>query len=1108
MTPRGPDPLGNPLRREHAAVRRALIARHSLRALAACGVLVALLVAAGVAWPGGPAFATFRLVLLGSGVAIGAALAAFSLRRDLPAFTPWLERIETRFPELRSWVRNALELEVAPPHTSPELAAALRAEAAERLGTSPLAGERPRAGARAPLLVASGALAAVVLLGLLAPQAALRSWRTLWRPSLAAPPVMLAVEPGSVTLAPGSTLAVHARVSGTGAAPRLLGEGAAPAPQLESTDAGIRRWRFDLPPVTRARRYAVRVQATRSPDYLIALAGEPQPVSFTLEVRAPAYARLPVQVGTSTRGDLTALVGSTVRVEATFDRDLDGVRARLPDGRRTEWSPITPRRWRGEVPVREDGSWSLRAEAASGTSDTRYRIAALPDAPPVLTVVEPRGDQDLPPGSQLPFDVLAQDDLGLLDLALQFRKDASQPWKDVPLSRFAGEPREARVTSTWDAGALALLPGETGALRFVLRDDNSFTGPGVATSPEFHLRFPTLAQLYDRVDERQDGAQRSLEKVAEQARELQRSLDELQRMQPRAGVTTPPPFERTEEMRKALERQQDLGHQIDKAVEDTRESLTDAAERQAFRQDLQQKLQQMSELMRQIQSQELRDAVKRMQQALQNMDRSQMEQTLPQLREQNHDLLQNLDRSLALLKQLRDEERMDALAHRAEELKSQQDALNQEHDAHAQADSTGRNTPSESERKDLAARQRDAAQQSEQLAHDAHAASEQSDSPETKSDLENAEQELEQRAASDQQNAASQGENGQSQQARSSGRQASQSLERAAQRMNSGSQASQQQRAARQLAAVRRSTQDLVSLGEEASQNLQSGDPAGEQSDRQTDLSAGVEQIADSLAELGKETPVLSPKVQEALGRAMKNLSSSGQEMARGNMPGGQHDGSAARAALSEAINGLRDAEQSMCNKPGNKPGDRPGSNSAERVGQMSREQSRLNERAHELAQRLSQATRLTTGDREQMRRLAEDQARIRAELEEVQRDEAAQQKLLGRLDQTRQDMQQVEEQLRDGPPPGDDLEQEQTHILSRLLDAQRSINRRDYDPQREAVHAQDVAHASPPPLPAGLLRESDRMRLDLMKADADRYPAQYRALVERYLERLNGSVR
>jgi hypothetical protein len=1102
-------PLLNQLRRRHAAVRRALMARHALRAFAACAALLAVAFSVGVALPGGPGAALARLALL---VLAGLAATAFAVRAfgaETPRFDAWLEDVEHRFPELRSWLRNALDLESArDTNTSGELAGALRAEAARRLSGAPLAKARPAVGARSPLAAAAAAAGLVVALGLLAPEAALRSWRTLWDPAAAAPPVTLAVEPGSVRISPGATLAIRARVDGTVAAPRLLGDGPAPAPVLEGESGGGRRWRFDLPPVTRARTYAVRVARTESPRYAISLAGEPQPVSFTFEYRAPAYARLPAQTGAATRGDLAALRGSTARIEVTFDRDLEALTATLPGRGTTSWTAVTPRRWRGEARIDADGEWALHAEASTGRGTWRYRVNALPDAPPLVTVALPEGDQDLPAGSLVPFDVLAEDDLGLSELRLQWRKDPGAAWKDVPLSAFDAEPREARVATRWDAGALALLPGETGTFRFEVRDNNRITGPSRAVSPEFHLRFPSLAQLYESLDQRQEKVQQSLQKVADQARELQKSLDQLQRQQPRPGVQSAPQYERTEEMRRAFDRQQQLSQQVDRAAEDVRQQLADAAERQAFREELQGKLREMSEVMRQIQSPEFRDALQRMQRALEQMDRRTMEQTLPELREQNRDLLKNLERSLALLKQLRDEEKLDALSKRADELKAKQDEMNREHAELSRPDAKppGRETPAE-RRDQLAERERQAADQTRELAKDARESAQDVSEPNAQQDLQQAAQELEQNASQQQQQAAQQSQSGQSRQAQQSGEQASQSLQQASDRMTRSSQSAQARRDAQQLAAVRRAAQDLVSLGREATSSPPEGANPEQQAGRQTDLSEGVARVADSLGVLSNQTPFLSPKISAALGRAMQGLSRSGHEISQGNSARGQAEGDAARSALAEAVNGLRESEAGMCNKPGRNPGPSGQPGAGQRMQGLGQEQSQLNQRSRGLSRRLSEQMRLSTGDAEELRRLADEQARIRGEVEALQQEEARRQQLLGRLDETRRDMQQVEEQLRGGQP-GDDLEERQNKILSRMLDAARSINRRDYDPERESRTGQDVPRRSPAELPAAMLRENDRLRFDLLKADADRYPAQYRAFIERYLQRLNGSPR
>jgi hypothetical protein len=176
-------------------------------------------------------------------------------------------------------------------------------------------------------------------------------------------------------------------------------------------------------------------------------------------------------------------------------------------------------------------------------------------------------------------------------------------------------------------------------------------------------------------------------------------------------------------------------------------------------------------------------------------------------------------------------------------------------------------------------------------------------------------------------------------------------------------------------------------------------------------------------------------------------------------------------------------------------------------MADVGQKQQQLNQRSRSLAQQLSQQMRIAAGDRSELERLSQEQSRLREQLQQIQRDDETRRELLGRLDAAEREMKEVEEMLRQGQLGGD-LEEKQTRILSRLLDAQRSVNQRDFDPEREARAGEEIDRASAPEIPEELMRETDRLRLDLLRAESDRYPAQYRAYIEAYLRSLNGSRR
>ena len=83
------------------------------------------------------------------------------------------------------------------------------------------------------------------------------------------------------------------------------------------------------------------------------------------------------------------------------------------------------------------------------------------------------------------------------------------------------------------------------------------------------------------------------------------------------------------------------------------------------------------------------------------------------------------------------------------------------------------------------------------------------------------------------------------------------------------------------------------------------------------------------------------------------------------------------------------------------------------------------------------------------------------------------------------------------------DVLDRQQRILSRLLDAQRSVNRREFEEKRESQTGERVAGDVPPELPRELLQPEARMNHDLLRARSERYSAEYRDLVESYLLRL-----
>jgi hypothetical protein len=137
------------------------------------------------------------------------------------------------------------------------------------------------------------------------------------------------------------------------------------------------------------------------------------------------------------------------------------------------------------------------------------------------------------------------------------------------------------------------------------------------------------------------------------------------------------------------------------------------------------------------------------------------------------------------------------------------------------------------------------------------------------------------------------------------------------------------------------------------------------------------------------------------------------------------------------------------------------------------------------------------------MAQLAAQQDMIRQGLEELTQDLGDAEDLLGDMDNLAKDMAGVGEDLQNHTVDPRVVERQQ-QILSRLLDAQRSIRQQEMSPDRESRSATLAARQSPPPLPDDLLQRQRTLEEDVLRGANDHYPSQYRKLVEEYFRALS----
>ncbi len=122
--------------------------------------------------------------------------------------------------------------------------------------------------------------------------------------------------------------------------------------------------------------------------------------------------------------------------------------------------------------------------------------------------------------------------------------------------------------------------------------------------------------------------------------------------------------------------------------------------------------------------------------------------------------------------------------------------------------------------------------------------------------------------------------------------------------------------------------------------------------------------------------------------------------------------------------------------------------------------------------------------------------------LEELTKEAGQTDRMLGDLNRIAQQMEEVVHDLLEEDLSRETLDK-QERILSRLLDAQRSVNRRDYERKRESRTAEAV-YSDDEPLDSFSAERLKKLRQDIDRALASRLPAEYERLIREYFRALS----
>ncbi len=854
-----------------------------------------------------------------------------------------------------------------------------------------------------------------------------------------------------------------------------------------------------LKQVRRSFDYYVVAGDVKSDVYAVNIVERPRVTGLKVTVTYPTYTRLQPTTMDENNGSFAALVGSRATVDIQANRDVrEGYL--IIDDTVQQKVDFSGKSGSTNFVVDKDFSYHIRLLDQQGEENPdpiEYMVTAVPDEYPIIDVLYPGFDVNLDQSMYIPFQLSISDDFGFSSLVLKYQVIAGgrKGPERVAVVNFSDKiETEGQVTFNWDLEPFGLMPSDYILYHFELADNDKISGPKITSTRVYAARLPSIDEIVAQTETAQEGRVFEAEKILNEQREM---ADRLQQMADEIRATNKLDWQQKKDLENIVDKQQMTADQLEKMSKEMDESIKKLEKNDLVSQQLLEKMMELQKLFNEVATPEMKEAMQKLNEALKNMSQEELEKAMKDFQVSQEEMVKRLERSIELLRRMQIQQKMTAMLKMAQEMLLEQNRVNVDTDENL----TKENSPLLAHREQQLQKQMDAlkteADKLKELLKDSpykdsegHKrfadAVRENQADENMQEMEQALNQTEQESALTQ------------------GQEASKKLFSMVDEMGD-LMASLADNEGQQLADdIRKAIDDAnyLSQKQEALHNASQdqsydGEAIGKLASEQQIIRDAVETLKQRVDEISRQSPFMAAEIrtyleqsQQEMAGACKNL---GDRRGRASLPQQRDAMYNLNRASVKLLDGLD--QQKQCNKGGscNKPG--------MKMQSMCQKQSQINQATK--SQCPNPGDKIGNSQREALKRLASEQGTVQKSLQELQAEFGDRREILGRLDALANDAKEIQEMLNDGQA-GEELLNKQLKIYSRMLDVQKSLNRRDYTRERQAVTGEDILRASPGPLDDTGLEKSESLQDRLNKYLQEGYPRQYEQQIKAYFKAIS----
>ncbi|MCB9058137.1 MAG: hypothetical protein H6627_06185 [Calditrichae bacterium] len=826
---------------------------------------------------------------------------------------------------------------------------------------------------------------------------------------------------------------------------------------------------------------------------------------INIKITSPQYSGGESQKNELNNANIAALNGSNVFLDLVSNKALKNASVVFSNGD-TLVLDTKGKIAKGQFVVKDIGNYKVRLtdiENLRNQDPIVYSISILPDNAPFVDITEPGTDIEAQLDDRMTVKIDAVDDYGLSNIYLMYRyvkksQSSDSSWHKMSIDQFQRGTKKAELYQRIDFSDFFVGYNDQIEYYAVALDNNSVGGYSKSESPIYKIIFPSMDELFNEFTGKENEKIDDLERLADESQELKQKLEEINRDLKRTEKLD---WETKKQLENTLKKQQDAQEKIEKIQQELEEMIDKLDQNDLMNPEILEKYNQLQELFKEIATPELLDSMKKLQQAMENANPNEVQKALENFKLNQESFQQNLERTLELFKQVQLEQQLDQMIQQAEKLSKNQEKISDEIE----------NKPSDQKAEN--ALQNDQKLQEELLSslernlENLLQQEKLNDFSNAREQLSQTKEDIEQQKLSEQlQELSKQLQQQNFSEASANSQKMEQSFQGLQQNLNMAMKNLQQQHKQNVQKKMMAATQKMLQLSHQQEKIEQKtrdasqiNDDIREMARQQSSLQNNLGKLLSDLIKLSKETFFINPDMNKNMANAYSSMQRSLDNLSERRSSQAAADQQLAMEALNRGVNSLQNSMSQLSAAQSGTGFEQ----FMQQLQQMAGAQGGLNDETMNFLQGQGNNGQMSSQQQAQRRRMAAEQKAIQQALTDMADNMGNRGDVLGRLNEMGEQMDEIIHDML-----ADNINrttiQRQQQILSRMLDAQKSVREREFSKKRKAEQAKQYSAKDPGELKEYEVARQKELQEALQKALSEGYYDDYQKLIKAYFKQLS----